>query len=89
LEQLKETIEDEKKPHQGAREVQKQVHGKEDLNPDTTSSVLNAVLNTMNTEFEHECLNDAVRQLTAHLIRQSTDNHVPHHKYSNPGLPGT
>jgi len=35
------------------------------------------------------CLDEAVRLLNAHLIRQSTDYRVPGHKYSIPGLPGT
>jgi len=63
--------------------------GEEVLDPDNTSSVLSTVLNTINNEFEHECLDEAVRLLNAHLIRQSTDNHVPGHKYSIPGLLGT
>ena len=90
LEQLKEIIEDEKKADQSAREVQEQVEdGEEVLDPDNTSSVLSTVLNTINNEFEHECLNEAVRLLNAHPIRQSTDDRVPGHKYSIPGLPGT
>ena len=89
-EQLKEIIEDEKKTDQSAREVQEQVEdGEEVLDPDNTSSVLSTVLNTINNEFEHECLDEAVRLLNAHPIRQSTDDRVPGHKYSIPGLPGT
>ena len=80
-EQLKEIIEDEKKTDQGAREVQEQVDGMENLNPDNTSSVLNTILNTINSEFENECLDEAVRLLNAHPIRQSTDDRVPGHKY--------
>ena len=64
-----------------------QVDRKEDLNADNTSSVLNTVLNTINNEFEHKCLEEAVRLLNAHSIRQSTDNRFPDHKYSIPGLP--
>jgi len=56
LQQLKEIIEDQKKTNQGAREVQEQVDGEEDLDPENTSSVLHTVLNTINNEFEHECL---------------------------------
>ena len=63
--------------------------GEENLDPVNTSSVLNTVLNTTNKEFEHKCLDEAVRLLNAHLIRQSTDDPVPGHKYSLPGLPGT
>jgi len=73
-----------------AREVQEQVEdGEEVLDPENTSSVLNTVLNTINHEFEHECLDEAVRLLNAHPIRQSPDDHVPGRKYSIPGLPGT
>jgi len=89
-EQLKELIEDEKNMDKSAREVQEQVEdGEEVLNPENTSSVLNTVLNTINNEFEHECLDEAVRVLNAHPICQSTDDSVPGHKYSIPGLPGT
>ena len=59
------------------------------LDPDNTSSVLSTVLNTINDEFEHEFLDEAVRLLNAHPIRQSTDDCVPGSKYSIPGLPGT
>jgi hypothetical protein len=90
LEPLKEIIEDEKKTDQGAREVQGQVEdGEEVLDPDNTRSVLSTVLNTVNNEFEHECPDEAVRQLNVHPIRQSTDDRVPGHKYSIPGLSGT
>jgi len=65
------------------------VDGEEDLDPENTSLVLNAVLNTINNEFEHECLEEAVRLLNAHPIRQSIDGRVPGHKYSISGLPGT
>ena len=89
-EQLKEIIENEKKTDQSAREVQEQVEdGEEVLDPDKTNSVLSTVLNTINNEFEHECLDEAVRWLNAHPIRQSTDDRVPAHKYSIPGLLGT
>ena len=89
-EQLKEIIEDEMKTDQGSREVQEKVEGSEAvLDPDNTNSVLSTVLNTINNEFEHECLDEAVRLLNVHSIRQSTDDPVPGHKYSIPGLPGT
>jgi len=51
--------------------------------------VRNTVLNTINNQFEHECLEEAVRLLNAHPIHQSIDDRVPGHKYSIPGLPGT
>jgi len=88
-EHLKEIIEDENKTDKGARDVQEQVDGEVDLDPDNTGSVFNKVLNTINNEFEIKCLDEAVRLLNAHPIRQSIDDRVPGHKYSIPGLPGT
>ena len=88
-EKLKEIIEEEKKTDQGARKVQEQVEdGEEVLDPENTRSVLSTVPNTINDEFEHECLDQAVKLLNVHPIRQSTDDRVPGHKYSIPGLPG-
>jgi len=69
-EQLEEIIEYEKKTDKGAKAVQEQVDGDEDLDPENTSSVLNTVLSTINNDFEHECLDEAVRLLNAHPIRQ-------------------
>jgi len=88
-EQLKEIIEVENKTDKGVREVQEQVDGEEDLDPENTSSVLNTVLKTINNEFEHRCPEEGVRLLNAHAIRQSIDVRVPGHKYSILGLPGT
>jgi hypothetical protein len=65
------------------------VDGEEDLDPENTNSVLNTVVNTINNQFEHECLEEAVRLLNAHPIHQSIDDCVPGHKYSIPGLSGT
>jgi len=65
------------------------VYGEEDVYPENTSSVLNHVLNTINKEFEHECLEGALRLLNTHPIGQSIDDRVPSHKSSIPGLPGT
>jgi len=79
LEQPKEMIEDEKETDQGARYVQEQVDGKEDLNPENTSSVVSTVLNTINNEFEHKCLEEAVWLLNAHPILQSIDHRIPSH----------
>jgi len=87
-EQLNKIIEDKKKTNQGAREVQEQVDGEEVLNPDDTSSVLSNVRNTINNELEYECLEEAVSLLNAHRIHQSTDDRVPGHKCSIPGLSG-
>jgi len=47
------------------------------------------MLNTIKNEFEVDCLDEAVRLLNEHLICQSTNEHVPAHKYSIPGLPRT
>jgi len=86
-EQLKEIIEDEKNTDKSAREVQEPVEdGEEVLDPENTSSVLDTVLNTINNEFEHLCLDEAVRLLNVRPIRQSTDDRVLGHKYSLPGL---
>jgi len=79
LEQPKEMIEDEKKTDQGARYVQEQEDGKEDLNPENTSSVVNTVLNTINNEFELKCLEEAVWLLNAHPILQSIDHRIRSH----------
>jgi hypothetical protein len=50
--QLKEIIENEKNTVKSAREVQEQVEdGEAVLNPENTSAVLSAVLNTINNEF--------------------------------------
>jgi len=88
--QLKENIEDEKNTDKGAREVEEQVQdGEEVLNPDNSSSVLNTVVDTINKELEHRCLDEAVRLPNAHPICQSTVDCVPGHKYSIGGLPGT
>jgi hypothetical protein len=88
--QLKEIIEDKKNTNKSARNVLKQVDDSEEvLDPENTSSVLNTILNTMNHEFEHECLDTAVRLMSVHPIRQSPDDRIPGWKYSIPGLSGT
>jgi hypothetical protein len=89
-EQLKEIIDDEKNTDKSAREVPEQVEdGEEVLNPENTNSRLNTDLNTINNEFEHECLDEAVSLGNAHPIPQSPDDRVPGCKYSTPGLSGT
>jgi len=89
-EQLKEIIEDENTTDKGAREVQKQVeNGEEVLNPANTSSVFKTVLNTINSELEQVCRDEAVRLLNAHPIHQSAEDWVPGHKYSILGLSRT
>ena len=88
-EQLKEIIQDEEDTDKRATKVQEQMENGEVLDLANNSSVLNSVLHTINTEFEQECLDYAVRLLNAHLIRQSPDEHVLDHMYSIPGLPGT
>jgi hypothetical protein len=50
---------------------------------------LNTVLNTINNEFDHQCLDEAVRLLNAHPIGQSTEDHLPGHQYLILGLPVT
>jgi hypothetical protein len=78
--QLEEIIDHKKNSHRGAWEVQEQVvDGGEVFNAAHTSSVLNTVHRTINNKFEHECLYEAVRQLKANHIRQSTDDCVPGH----------
>ena len=80
--QLNEIIEDEKNTDKSARNAQEQVEdGVEVLDPEDTGSVPNTVLNTINNEFEHECLVEAVRLLNARPIRQSPDDCVPGCKY--------
>jgi len=86
--QLKEIIEEEKATDQSPWEIQEQVDGEEVLDPGNTSSALDTVLNTINNEFEHECLQKAVRLLNAHRISQFIDDRVYCHKYWIPGLPG-
>jgi len=87
-EQLEAIIEDEKNTDTSAREVQEHLEdGDEVLDPENPSAVLNTVLNTINNEFEHECLDGALRLLNARPIRQSPDDRVPGRKYSIPGLP--
>jgi len=89
-EQLKVIIEDDQNTDNGARKVQEQVEdGEEVLDPENTSSVLNTVLYTIINQFEHKCLDEAVRLLNTHRIPQSTDHRVPGHKYRITGLPGT
>jgi len=88
--QLKDNIEYEKNTDKGAREAQEQVEdGEKVLDPATTSSELDTVLNNINNELETECLVEAVRLLNSHPIGQLTDDWVPGHMYSIPGLPGT
>jgi hypothetical protein len=80
--QLEEIIEDKMKTGKSAREVQEPVEdGEEVLDPANTSLVLNTVLSSINNEFEHECLDEAVSLLNAHPIRQSPDDRVPGHMY--------
>jgi len=70
-EQQNEIIEDEMNTNKSAREVQEQVEdGEEVLDPENTSSVPNTVCNTIVNEFEHQCLDKAVRLLNAHPIHQ-------------------
>jgi hypothetical protein len=89
MEQLQKIFEDEKKADQGSSAVQEEVEdGNEVLNPDITRSVKSIVLNTINNQFQHECLDGVVRLLNVHPIHQSTDYSIPGNKYSTPSLPG-
>src|SRR5258708_7060497 len=87
-EQLKDIIEDQMKFEQGAREVQKHMDDKHDLESGNTSSELNRVFTTINNKFEHKCIEEVVRLLNAYLICQSIHDHVPGQMYSIPDLPG-
>jgi len=89
LERLKEIIVDQKTSRKDAREVEEQVDGEEVLDPDNSISLLSTVLITITNEFEHESLDEAVRLLNAHPIRQSIGDCIPGHKYSISGLPRT
>ena len=60
---------------------------REVLNSDNSSSVVSNILNTLNKAHAHECLNEAVRMLIAHPMKQETDDHVPGHTNSIPGIP--
>ena len=81
--QLREIIMNELNPDKRARELEEQVQdGEEIFNPVNTSSGLNTVLSTIKNTFERECLDEAVRLLNAHSIRQSTDEWVRGHKPS-------
>jgi SNF2 family DNA or RNA helicase len=89
-EQLKEIIEDDMNTDKSAREVREQVEdGEEVPDPENTSLVLNTVRNTINNEFEHKCLDEAIRLVNALPLRQSPDDRIPGCRYSIPGLPGT
>ena len=71
-EQLKEINEEENVMNKGGRELQGQVEdGEEVLDPEHSSSVYNSVLNTINNEYEQECLDEMVRLQNAHPICQS------------------
>lgn len=87
-EQLKEIVENGQDSDKSAREVHEQVQNNEEvLDPDNTSVEWNSVLHSNNNKYKHKCLDDTVRQLNAHPVRQSTDDLDPRHKYSIPGLP--
>jgi len=54
-----------------------------------SSSVLSAVLNSNNIQFEHECLGQVLSLLIAPPIHQSIDARDPGNVYSISGPPGT
>jgi hypothetical protein len=81
-EQRKAIIGDENSMVKSAREVQEQVQdGEEVLDPRNARSVLNTVVNTINNEFKHEYLDEAVRLLNACHIPRSPDDRVPGSRY--------
>jgi len=89
-EQQKDIIEDEKNTDKSAWQVQEQLEDRDEvLDPNNRSALLNTVLNAVNHEFEHQCLDEAFRLRNTRPIPQSTNDHVPGRKYSIPGLPGT
>jgi hypothetical protein len=55
-------------PTKGSREVEEHVEGEEVLDSDNSISTLSTLLNTINNEFEYECLDNADRQPNVHLI---------------------
>jgi hypothetical protein len=57
------------------------VECEEDFDPGNSSLLLNMVFNRINNEYEHEFLDEEIRLLNAHLIRQSTDHRVSGQKY--------
>jgi hypothetical protein len=77
LKQLQEIIVDKMKTNPGAREVLEQVDGEEVLDPDNVGSALSTLLDTICSDFEHECLDEAVRLLNARCLHQSTYRCVP------------
>jgi hypothetical protein len=85
-EQLKEIIEYERMTYKDAREIQEQLDGEVVLIPANSDLVLCSVLNTINNEFVHECLEAGLSLLNAHAVCQSIDDRVPHHKNLIPRL---
>jgi hypothetical protein len=63
--------------------------GEEVLDRENTGSLLNLVVNTINNEFEHECIEEAVRLLNARPIRLSPYDRIGGCQYSVPGLFGS
>lgn len=89
-EQLKMNIEDGKKSDNDAMKVQEQVEDADHVvDPGNCSSVKSSVPNTVNNEFECECLHEAVRHLNSHPIRQSTAGQMPGNRKSSDGEPET
>jgi hypothetical protein len=81
--QLKEIIEDEKNRNKGVWEIQKEVEDGEGVfDQANTSSVFDIIVSSITNKFENTSLDTAGRLRNAHPICQSTDDHVPGHKYS-------
>jgi hypothetical protein len=58
-------------------------------NTDNTSSIVYTVLNTTNSNFQYDCLDEIVSLLNAPQIGQSQADRVIGNEYSTQGLPGT
>jgi len=88
--QLKEMIQDKKNTNECTTEAEEQLEGRVAvLNWENPCTVLNMVLNTINDDFAHQCLDQPVLLLNSHRTWQSPDDHVPDCKYCIPRLPGT
>jgi len=81
-EQLKENIEDPKHTDKGTREVQEQVeNGEEVVDPASSRSVLRTVLDSIDKELNHDCLQSAVGLLNTNLICPLDADCVPGNKF--------
>jgi len=71
-------------------EVQEEVLDDEDVHDsDNSSSIVHTVLNTTNSNFQYDCLDETVSLLNDHQIGQSQADRVLGNEYSTQELPGT